>query len=638
MFAFFRRLSKSTLGTIITVTFLLAILAGFALQDIRSVGSGGVGFDPGTLARVGDDKVTERELSSALQRRLAEVRQQHPEADYSALAREFGNFLSTLIQNKAVQAFAREHEIYVSKRLIDAEIVKIPGTRGLDGKFSETAYAAFLQQQRLTDNEVREILGSTLTSRLLLAPAAANARIPVGVATPYASMLLEAREAEVAMIPVELFAAGIPQASDADLQAFYKENSVRYMVPEQRVLDIAQIGPDQVAKVAATDQEIAAYYNANQALYGGKAIRSFSQVIVQDEAQGRALAQRARAGADLGPNATNLGTKTREQMADIGGDTVAAAAFAAKQGEIIGPLRSDLGWHVIKVDKVSTEAGKPLSAVRAEIAAKVTADKRKEALTDLVTKIEDGIADGASFGEAVKAAGISSVRTPAITAGGVARSQPDYKLPPELAPAVRAGFDLGEGDEPVVETLKGDAGYALVGAVDVIGSAPAPLASIRDQVAADWKAKQARDRARAAATVISAKVGRGTDMAEAVAGAGVRLPPPAKVAKRRIELSAFQGNVPPAIGIMFSLAQGRSRLVADPQARGFVIVKVTKIVPGNANFRPGLISRMQTEFQQAAAREYAEQMTKAIEEDVGIKRNESAIADAKRRITGGGGG
>ena len=50
MTALFRRLSKSTIGTIITVFFLLAILAGFAMQDIRSVGSGGVGHKAGTLA------------------------------------------------------------------------------------------------------------------------------------------------------------------------------------------------------------------------------------------------------------------------------------------------------------------------------------------------------------------------------------------------------------------------------------------------------------------------------------------------------------------------------------------------------------------------------------------------------------
>ena len=633
MSAYFRRLSKSKIGTVLMVLFFMAVLASFALSDVRTYFSGGIGA-PGTLVKVGDTAVSERELSSAMQRRLSEVRQQNPAADYSSLRGEFEQILQSLIGTRAMQAFASDNELRISKRLVDAEIIKIPATRGLDGKFSEAAYAGFLQQQRLTDAEVRELLGSALVNRMLLAPASANARIPVGIATPYASMLLEAREAEVAIVPVEMFAAGIPQPGEAEIQAFYKQNGVRYMVPEQRVLSIAQIGPDQVAKVAANDEEIAAYYKANQALYGGKSTRVLSQSIAPSEAAARTIAQRARAGGKLGGS---LGAVSREDFADVAGGAVAAAAFAAKQGDVVGPIRSDLGWHVIRVDAVRTDAGKPLSAVRGEIADRLNADKRKEALTELVTKVEDSIAEGASFGEAVRAAGLTAIRTPAITAGGVARSQPDFKVAPQLAPAVRAGFDLGEGDEPVVETLEGDAGYALVGVEDVVAAAPAPLASIRDQVIADWKAKQARDRARDAANGIAAKVARGTAMPAAVAAAGVKLPPPAKIAKRRIELSALGGNVPPALGMMFSLSQGRSRMVADPSGKGFVIVKVTRIVPGNASLQPSLISRTQSEFQQAAGSEYAEQMARAIAADVGVKRDEAAIAAAKQRITGGGG-
>ena len=632
MTAFFRRATKSTVGTIVMLLFVVAIAASFALADVQSYISGGIG-QAGTLAKVGDQAVTERDLSTAMQRRLTEVREQNPAADYPSLANEFGQILEGLIQDRALGVFARQTDLHLSKRLIDAEIVKIPRTRGLDGKFSDAAYQAFLQQERLTDAELRDLLGGALTARLLLAPAAANARIPVGVATPYASMLLEQREAEVAIVPAELFAAGVPAPSDADLVAFHRQNSARYMVPEQRVLSIAQIGPEQVAGIAASPQEIAAYYRANQAQYGGKSTRVLSQAIAPSESAGRALAQRARSGAALG---TSLGAQTRQELAGIAGEPVAAAAFGARQGQVVGPIRSDLGWHVIKVDEVRDEPGRPLSAVSGEIAAKLTADKRKEALEALVDKVQTAIDDGASLAEAARAGGLALTRTPPVTAGGVSRAQPGFKLPDQLAPALAAGFDLGEGDEPVIESLPGDTGYVLVGVEQVIAAAPAPLASIRDQVAADWKAKQARDRARAAASAIAAKVARGMPMAQAVASSEARIPPPQTLSKRRLELSAAGGNVPPALGMMFSLAQGRSRMVADPQGLGFIVVKVTKIVPGNANLQPALISRTQTEFQQTAGTEYAEQMARAIKADVSVKRDEAAIAAAKQRITGGG--
>ena len=103
----------------------------------------------------------------------------------------------------------------------------------------------------------------------MLTPIAANARVPVGMATPYASMLLESREGEARSIPLDPFKAGL-KPTDAELQQFYAANRGRYMVPEQRALRIARIGPEQVAGVTASDKEIPTYYNANKATYAAK--------------------------------------------------------------------------------------------------------------------------------------------------------------------------------------------------------------------------------------------------------------------------------------------------------------------------------------------------------------------------------
>ena len=81
-------------------------------------------------------------------------------------------------------AFAEKFGFPLSKRLVDAEIAQIPQTKGFDGQFSEAAYQQFLAQQRLTDKEVRQILGGGLLERYLLTPVAANARASVGMATP----------------------------------------------------------------------------------------------------------------------------------------------------------------------------------------------------------------------------------------------------------------------------------------------------------------------------------------------------------------------------------------------------------------------------------------------------------------------
>src|SRR5205085_1652139 len=122
MLSFFRRVSKSKVGTGVMALILIAILAGFAVAD--------------------------------------------------------------------------KYGFPLSKRLVDAEIAQLPNTKGLNGEFSEQAYQQFLAQQRLTDPQVRRILAGGLLQRLMLTPIATNARVPVGMAMPYASMLPEAREGE----------------------------------------------------------------------------------------------------------------------------------------------------------------------------------------------------------------------------------------------------------------------------------------------------------------------------------------------------------------------------------------------------------------------------------------------------------
>src|ERR671912_1207865 len=179
MLASFRRLSKSTVGSIIMVVFVLLILASFAMGDIANLGVNPFGASGSTLAKVGGQQITDREMSRAMEQRLTQVRQQNPEADYSTIARDFDAILGSLIDQRSLEAFADKYGFTLSKRLIDAEIANIPGARGLDGRFNEQAYQSFLAQQRLSDVEVRQLISAGMLQRMLLTPVATNARVPV---------------------------------------------------------------------------------------------------------------------------------------------------------------------------------------------------------------------------------------------------------------------------------------------------------------------------------------------------------------------------------------------------------------------------------------------------------------------------
>ncbi len=641
MFASFRRLSKSKAGTAIVVLFLLLILASFALADISNFRKGGL--SQGVLAEVGGERITETELSDVMQRQLQQLRQQKPDATYADLAPQFDAIINGLVQERTLKAYAREHGLMPSKTLVDAEIVKIPGVRGLDGRFSEAAYQQFLSQNRLTDAQVRSEITTLILQRLLLTPIAANTRVPIGLARPYASMLLEQRSGEVALVPAAAFRAG-PAPTDAQLQQFYRQYSQRYMVPEQRVLRIARIGPEQAGAAEPTEAEIAAYYNANRQAYAGSETRVLSRASVGDRNAAAQIAQRARSGAfaaaaaPAGFSASDvaLGEQTREQLAGLAGAEVAAQVFAAPAGAIVGPVQSSTGWDVIKVESIKRTAGKSLAEARGEIAARLAADKRKNALADLVTRIEDGIADGRNFSEVAAANRLPVLTTPPVIADGSSVRDPSFKLPQEFGALVKQGFDLSADDDPVVETLPGESGYALLAVGEVTPAAPAPLPTIRERVAADFATKRALDRARAAANAIVTKVNGGAPLQRAwaeakIAGQGSR---PLQV--RRLQLSQLQGPVPAPLQMLFSLSAGKSRLVAAPDNLGYLIVKLNGITPGNALSQPALVAQVQADFNRQAGEEMAIQFLSAAQKELGVKRDEAAIAAAKRRFASGG--
>ena len=644
MISNFRRLSKSKIGTGIVATFFILILAGFAVTDISNFGSGNIGFGMGgsTLAQVGDQQVLDREMSEAMQRRLQEVRRQNPTADYATIAGDFETLLSALIDQRSLLAFADKFGIHLSKRLIDAEIAQIPQTKGLNGKFSDQQYQVFLAQQRMTDAEVRQIIAGTLLQRIILTPVATNAHVSVGMAMPYASMLLEAREGEAAAVPMEAFRAGL-KPTDADLQRYYSANRNRYMIPEQRTVRIARIGPELLSGVTASDKEIADYYNANQATYGARETRNLSQAVVADQAAANAIAAKAKGGAALaaaagtGAAVTSLTDQSRQAYAAVAGDRAAAAAFSAASGAVVGPIQSDFGWVVVKVDGVKSQGGKSLAQAKEEIAAKLTADKRKQAVEDIVDKVQNAVDEGSNFTEATTANKLAVTTTPLLTAAGTSRTDTAYKLPPELAPALKTGFEIAPNDPPKIVTLPDKNSYALVSPAEVAAAAPAPFASIRAQVENDWIAGQAIQRARDTANRIAARATQGVTLAQAVKESGVALPAVRPMGARRIQIAEASGQVAAPMQMLFSLPEGKSRAVADPQGRGFFVVKVTKITPGNALLQPGLISRMQNELQEALSQDYAQEFVAAVRADVKAKRNEDAIKAEKARITQSGG-
>jgi peptidyl-prolyl cis-trans isomerase D len=88
--------------------------------------------------------------------------------------------------------------------------------------------------------------------------------------------------------------------------------------------------------------------------------------------------------------------------------------------------------------------------------------------------------------------------------------------------------------------------------------------------------------------------------------------------------------------MMFSLPRGKARILAAPDGRGWFVVYLDKIVPGDARREPGLIAAVRSQFGQIIGDEYARQFSTAIQAKLNVRRNDEALRKLRSELLGTG--
>ena len=648
MLSNFRRFIHSKFGALFALLFLGVIAAAFIMGDVTS-GKFGTSLGGGgeTVAKAGGTRLTLPQFQERVQRVFENARRATPGlqiGDFLAQGAA-GQIYDQLVAAMTLKEYAKDQGVHISKRLVDAQIAQIPAFQDAAGRFSQENFRQLLLRERITEQALREDITREILERQMLAPLGLGVKLPNSVILPYASLLLEARQGTIAAVPAATF-ADIKDPADAQLATYYQQNAGRFTIPEQRRIRYAVIDGERFAQASQpTDAEIAAFYNQNKASYAAKESRNFEQLILPSEAAAKTITEQVKGGKSLaaaaqgaGLEASALVDQSRESLTTTTSATIANASFAAKQGELVGPIRGPLGWILLRVSNVKTVPARPLSAVRDEIATTLRSQKQKRLLSEFTGKVEDQIADGGSFEEVVKDNGLKLETTPFLIANGKQVEDQAYQTPADVRPLLAPVFQMSQDDDAQLVPVTPDQRYALAAPAEIRAAAPPPLEKVKPLVLAQYKLAQGNAKAKAVAEQIRAKVAKGMKLADAVAQAGVPLPAPQTVGGRRADIMR-EGQRPPAeVAILFSMATNSVKTMPIGQDRGYFVVQLNGIKHGDAGGQTALLDQVRSQLGDVVGQEYGQQFERAVEKQLGVTRNPSAVASVQRALASTNGG
>jgi len=294
-----------------------------------------------------------------------------------------------IIQRQLLAEEARRAGLVVTKQELREKILSIPMFRREDGSFVGTElYARILRANGLTPEEFEE----DLRTDLLIGKLQTLLEAGIVVTDAEAEKALR-RERETASFDGIFLRADTlldeVTVSDDDVQAYYEEHKDAFRRGEQRVIRYLQVETARLRRLLPVDDSaIEKYYQEHKDEFrrGEQArarhilIKVAPDASPNDQASAKlkaeGIAKIARSGADFAELARKHSQDegTRDQGGDLGwfgrGRMVKEfedAVFGHKPGEIVGPVKSQFGWHIIKVEGFRPAQVRPLDEVREQV-------------------------------------------------------------------------------------------------------------------------------------------------------------------------------------------------------------------------------------------------------------------------------
>ena len=520
--------------------FFVVLVASFGLWGVADVARNLLGGDDGSsVATVGGRKIDVAELQDAARRQLSQLIRQNG-GKLSPTPEIRRGVAEQALQQLVIQAaFAGAVErlgLVVPDAALRQATFETKAFQGVSGQFDRATFESVLRNNGLTEQRYLALMRTDMGQRQLVEAIRAGASSPAALNRLVYAFQGEKRVAELVSLPFAA-AATPPAPTAAQIERQYADNGGDYATPEMRRIKAVILSPETIARgLDVSDDEVRTYYEQHKGEFQKPEQRSVEVIVAPSEAAARTMATTWMAGADWAAMqkvaaAANASAVELDDTAEAAfpAPELARAVFAAPPQAVTGPVRSDQGWQVFRVVKVTPGDERSFEQARPDLKPRAALERATDLVYDRANKVQDALAAGAKLDELSPDLGLAAVTGTLDAQGDTADGTP-APIPgsPELRQALVArAFQVAPSDPPTLEDGPDHSFYA-VAVESVAPPSERPLADVAARVRDDWLRDARRHEQDVAATGLLAAVQGGASLEDAARAAGFvaqRTPP-----------------------------------------------------------------------------------------------------------------
>ncbi|MFT6283964.1 MAG: peptidyl-prolyl cis-trans isomerase D [Arenicella sp.] len=365
----------------------------------------------GAAANVNGEEIGLDELERAYQNERARMESQFGDA-FATLASDTAylqNFrqgiLDRLISEKLLDQAAQEFGLRVSDEQIKLAIVGMQEFQ-VEGKFDNDRYLAILRQAGFQTNNFRDYMRVDMVRRQLSQSLMGTEFTLAGEAKAAHLMQQQTRDIRYLTVPASKFIDQV-NINDEDISFFYQSNISQFDTEQEvRLSYVELLLEDLLPSIEVTEDEIAQYYQQNLVDYRTDEERQAAHILFESDEEDESIALKAEevlakieAGEDFAALAKTFSSDTfsAENGGDLGwfGKGIMDPAFddaaflLANKGDVSGVVKSEFGYHIIKLTDIKPEQINSFENVKEEITIKVKTFKAEERFYEVSQRMSE---------------------------------------------------------------------------------------------------------------------------------------------------------------------------------------------------------------------------------------------------------